>query len=228
MVLAGGFGTRLRGSIPDGLPKPMAPIGGRPFLEHLLDRSIDQGINRIHLLVGYAGHVISGHFGVSYRDVPITYSTEDTPLGTGGALKAAVEHLQKEFVLANGDTFADVDFGALLSLLGPGPLSMTVAPIEDASRYGSVVTDGNVAIGFREKGRTGPGLVNAGTYGCRRDLIDWLPDRPSFSFETDFLDKELAALRPRFQTVQSGIVDIGTPEAYELANTRADHDPGGR
>lgn len=218
VVLAGGFGTRLRGAIPEGLPKPMAPIEGRPFLEHLLDRAIAQGVNNIHLLVGYAGHVITDHFGAAYRDVPITYSVEDTPLGTGGALKAAVDHLTDEFVFANGDTFADVDFSGLLGLLGSGPLSMSLATIDDVGRYGSVITDGDAAVGFREKGGSGPGLVNAGTYGCRRDLITSFPDHAAFSFETDFLGPELPKLRPHFQVVKSGIIDIGTPESYAFAN----------
>ncbi|WP_183516946.1 sugar phosphate nucleotidyltransferase [Mycolicibacterium sp. BK634] len=219
VVLAGGLGTRLRGAIPEGLPKPMAPIGGKPFLEHLLDRAITQGVNSIHLLVGYASHVITEHFGSVYRDVPVTYSFEDTPLGTGGALRAAADHLADEFVFANGDTFADVDFVKLLGLLGSGSLSMSLANIDDVGRYGSVVTDGDVAIGFREKGGTGPGLVNAGTYGCRRALLASFPDRMSFSFETDFLAPQLPTLRPRFQVVESGIVDIGTPESYVFANT---------
>jgi D-glycero-alpha-D-manno-heptose 1-phosphate guanylyltransferase len=221
VVLAGGFGTRLRGAIRDGLPKPMAPIAGRPFLEHLLDRAIMQGVNSIHLLVGYAAHVITDHFGATYRDVPITYSFEDTPLGTGGALKAAARHLADEFVFANGDTFADVDFPSLLGLLGSGPLSMSLTTIDDVGRYGSVITDGDVAIGFREKGGTGSGMVNAGTYGCRRDLLAAFPDRMAFSFETDFLGVHLQELRPRFQVVESGIIDIGTPESYAFANSTA-------
>ena len=220
VVLAGGFGTRLRGAIPQGLPKPMAPIAGRPFLEHLLDRAIAQGVTSIHLLVGYAAHVITDHFGAAYRRVPVTYSFEETPLGTGGALKAAAGHLADEFVLANGDTFADVDLPTLLGLLGSRPLSMSLAQIDDVARYGSVVTDDDVAIGFREKGSIGAGMVNAGTYGCRRALLAALPDQESFSFETDFLGPQLPALRPRFLIVDSGIIDIGTPESYVFANNR--------
>ncbi|WP_264004207.1 sugar phosphate nucleotidyltransferase [Mycolicibacterium sphagni] len=217
VVLAGGFGTRLRGAIPEGLPKPMAPIGSKPFLEHLLDRGIAQGVRDIHLLVGYRAEIITGHFGAAYRDVPISYSFEETPLGTGGALKAAAAQLADEFVFANGDTFADCDYPDLLDRLGSGVLSMTLAAIADVSRYGSVVTEGDVAVRFREKGATGPGMVNAGTYGCRRELLGMLPERASFSFETDFLEPALPKLRPPFQIVKSGIIDIGTPESYRLA-----------
>lgn len=92
VILAGGFGTRLRGAIPSGLPKPMASIAGRPFLEHFLDRAIAQGVDGVHLLVGHEAEVISEHFGDNYRGVPVAYSFEEVPLGTGGALKAAKSH----------------------------------------------------------------------------------------------------------------------------------------
>jgi D-glycero-alpha-D-manno-heptose 1-phosphate guanylyltransferase len=218
VVLAGGFGTRLRGAIPEGLPKPMAPIAGRPFLEHLLDRAIVQGVKEVHLLVGHAAEVISRHFGNSYRGVPVSYSFENVPLGTGGALKAAMPHLAEEFIFVNGDTFADVSYRGLLDLLGSSPLCLSLAEIEDVSRYGSVITAGDVVVGFREKGAAGPGMVNAGAYACRRDLLDLLPDPASFSFEVDFLEPELPRLRSRFLVVASEIIDIGTPESYALAN----------
>ena len=218
VVLAGGLGTRLRGVIPEGLPKPMASIGGRPFLEHLLDRGISQGVTGVHLLVGHAAQLISDHFGDNYRGIPVTYSVEEIPLGTGGALKAAESKLAQEFLLVNGDTFADAPYRSVLDLLKTGLLGMCLARTEDVSRYGSVATDGDEVVGFREKGATGPGLVNAGVYACRRDLLDLLPDKPAFSFEVDFLQLQLPYLRPRFLVVDSGIIDIGTPESYALAN----------
>jgi D-glycero-alpha-D-manno-heptose 1-phosphate guanylyltransferase len=219
VVLAGGLGTRLRGVIGTELPKPMASIAGRPFLEHLFDRTIAQGVTDIHLLIGHAAQVISNHFGDSYRGIPVTYSVEEVPLGTGGALRAAGPQLAEEFLFVNGDTFADVNYPGLLALLGTKSLALSVARIDDVSRYGSVITDADVIVGFREKGAAGPGLVNAGAYACRRDLLDLLPHRPSFSFETDFLEPQLPELRPRYQVVETGIIDIGTPESYALANT---------
>lgn len=218
VVLAGGLGTRLRGAIPDGLPKPMAPIAGKPFLEHFLDRAIAQGVNRIHLLVGYAAETISGHFGSTYCGVPVTYSFEYVPLGTGGALKAASSELVEEFIFANGDTFVEVTFDDLLALLDTNWLAMSLAPVEDAARYGSVLTSDDVVVGFQEKGHVGAGLVNAGVYACRREMLDLLPDRQTFSFEADFLQPSLQLLRPPFQLVESGLLDIGTPESYGLAS----------
>jgi D-glycero-alpha-D-manno-heptose 1-phosphate guanylyltransferase len=218
VVLAGGLGTRLRGAIPDGLPKPMASIAGKPFLEHLLDRAIHQGVEEVHLLVGHAADVITAHFGRNYGGIPVTYSFEEDPLGTGGALKAAERQLAHEFLLANGDTFVDVSYRRLLDLLGSNCLSMSVANIDNVSRYGTVITEIDVVVGFSEKRSSGQGTVNAGVYACRRGLLDLLPDQASFSFERDFLEPELPRLRPKFLLVDSGIIDIGTPETYALAN----------
>lgn len=219
-VLAGGLGTRLRGAIPEGLPKPMAPIAGRPFLEHFLDRAISQGVDDIQLLVGHGADVIRHHFGNQYREIAVTYHHEEKPLGTGGALRAALPSLAREFIFANGDTFADVPYSRILELLDlRGPLSMSVCRIEDVGRYGSVITDKGEVVGFREKGLQGPGLVNAGVYGCHRDLADLLPACESFSFEIDFLEPKLPQLRPRFAITDSAIIDIGTPESLSHAET---------
>jgi D-glycero-alpha-D-manno-heptose 1-phosphate guanylyltransferase len=219
VILAGGLGTRLRGVIPPGLPKPMATVAGRPFLEHVLDYATAQGVKNIHLLVGYAAEVICRHFGNDYAGASITYSYEDTPLGTGGALKAAEPELAEEFIYLNGDTLAYVAYPELLHLLGPSPLSMSLAKVEHIGRYGSVISDENVIVGFREKSGVGAGMINAGVYACRRDLLSLLPDQASFSFEADFLQPQLPQLRPRFLTVDSGFIDIGTPESYAWLNT---------
>lgn len=217
VILAGGFGTRLRGAIPDGLPKPMAPISGRPFLEHLLDRAIGQGVKNVHLLVGHRSDVIVGHFGSDYRGADLTYHLEDEPLGTGGALKAAIPSLADRFVVANGDTYANVDYNALLDLLDWSPLAMSLANIDDASRYGSVLTREDVVVGFREKVIGGPGMINAGVYACSSDLLTLLPPRKAFSFESDFLEVKLAELRPKYVLAGPEIIDIGIPESYEYA-----------
>lgn len=221
VILAGGFGTRLRGAIPEGLPKPMADIAGKPFLGHLLDRAIAQGADRVHLLVGYAAEVIIDYLGDDYRGVPVTYSREHKPLGTGGALRAAQQCLADTFVLANGDTFADVSFRDLLDLLDlldGGVLAMSLARMNDTSRYGTVAIEGDVAVGFREKRDGGAGLINAGVYACRKELLNLFPDTMSFSFEKEFLEPKLSLLRPRFLLTASDVIDIGTPESLALAN----------
>ena len=196
----------------------MASIGERPFLEHLLDRAISQGVTEVHLLVGYSAQAIVDHFGNSYCGVPLSYSYEDVPLGTGGALKAASSHLADTFILANGDTFSEVEYSDLLGLLDRNTLSLSLVKVADGARYGSAITDGRRVVGFREKGLSGPCLVNAGVYGCRRGLISEFPTQSSFSFEVDFLEPWLALLRPQFHLARSGMIDIGTPESFALAN----------
>ena len=114
VVLAGGLGTRLRSAVPD-LPKPMAPVAGRPFLEHLLDRWIAQGIDRFVLSVAYRHEIIQAHFGGRYRTARIDYVVEPAPLGTGGALLLAMSALDPEvpFLMLNGDTYFAVDLARL-------------------------------------------------------------------------------------------------------------------
>jgi len=114
IILAGGLGTRLRAAVPD-LPKPMAPIRGRPFLEYQLDYWIGQGVERFVLSVGYRHEAIVAHFGDSYHGVPLSHSIESTPLGTGGGLLFALDRVAGPlpFLLLNGDTYFEADLGAL-------------------------------------------------------------------------------------------------------------------
>lgn len=110
VILAGGLGTRLRSAVPD-LPKPMAPVDGRPFLEYLLDFWIAQGIGHFILAVGYRHELISSHLGRSYRGARLDYVVEQTPLGTGGGVLLALQQLpaDQRFLLLNGDTYFSVD-----------------------------------------------------------------------------------------------------------------------
>ena len=112
IILAGGLGTRLRSAVPD-LPKPMAPVGGRPFLEHLMDYWIDQGVKQFILSVGYLKELVIAHFEDSYRLIPLKYAIEQEPLGTGGGLLQAANGLKEPFLVLNGDTFFEVSLDEL-------------------------------------------------------------------------------------------------------------------
>ena len=108
IVLAGGLGTRLRSVVSD-VPKPMAKINGRPFLEVLLNKLVRNNIERIVLSTGYKGNIIKDYFGTEFNGVKIEYSHEDEPLGTGGAICRALEKIvSNDFFVFNGDTFADI------------------------------------------------------------------------------------------------------------------------
>lgn len=221
IILAGGLGTRLRSRLSD-LPKSMAPVGGRPFLQILLDQLIEQRCMRIILSVGYRRQAILETFGKAYRGVELCYAVEETPLGTGGAIRFALGHAQDSFTLVmNGDTYLDVDFQEMLSSHAASnrPMTIAVTHVDEMARYGGVVIREGRVAGFIEKGRTGPGWINGGVYGMSRSF-PWpknLP--PAFSFESDVLGRELNELQPAAFECAGKFLDIGTPEDLDRAQT---------
>lgn len=221
IVLAGGLGTRLRSVVAD-VPKAMAPVAGRPFLEHLLDMLVEAGFESAILAVGYRSEAIRGHFGERYLGMPLTYSVENRPLGTGGAMRLALRSATaRDVFVANGDTFVDVDFRRMLEAHRRAAAAMTIAvhEVPDAARYGSLALDGDRVHGFREKGRHGPGWINAGIYLVPGSLFDRasLPD--AFSFESDFLVPGVDSLKPLAFPARGLFIDIGVPEDYARAQS---------
>lgn len=225
IVLAGGLGTRLKDKL-QGLPKPMAPVAGRPFLEILLNQLARSGCTRVILSVGHLHNVIQDRFGAAWRGIRIAYSIESAPLGTGGAIRASLAHATEENILVlNGDTYLQADYAAMMRFhagqSAPQSPSMTIAVAHrpDLARYGGVLLDNNRIAGFQEKGRSGPGWINAGAYALRRDL-SWPSSLPEkFSFETDFLAPEIARLHPAAFKVDGFFLDIGIPEDLDRAQT---------
>jgi D-glycero-alpha-D-manno-heptose 1-phosphate guanylyltransferase len=219
IVLAGGLGTRLASRL-DGIPKPMAPVGGRPFLEIVLGRLRGAGCSRVILSVGHLSQVIQDCFGRSFEEMRIDYAVESSPLGTGGAIRAALGRGAEETVLVlNGDTFLEVEYGAMLRFHAAQGVDLTMAVCQqaDVSRYGGVVLEGDRVAGFEEKGRSGPGWINAGVYAVKRDLI-WpvgLPER--FSFETDYLAALVGGLGFAAYREDGVFLDIGIPEDLDRA-----------
>jgi D-glycero-alpha-D-manno-heptose 1-phosphate guanylyltransferase len=216
IVLAGGLGTRLRAVVED-LPKVMAPVAGRPFLEHVLDHLAAQGLRRVILAVSYRREIIQAHFGEAYRGMALRYSVEEEPLGTGGAIRQAMDLAEPGlcFIL-NGDTWLDLDYAAMARAgqSAGARLVMAVRELPDVGRYGALeVREGRVT-GFLEKGRSGPGAINAGVYLAATDLFDAHPFPPRFSFEQDLLMAHLKDLAPLAFTVPGGFIDIGIPEDF--------------
>ena len=120
IILAGGRGTRLR-SISGDLPKPMMPVGEKPFLEYLLHRLNNAGIKRVILSVGYKHEIISAYFGCEFRGMHLTYSIEECPLGTGGAVAKAFHYTDDDTVAVfNGDSYFDVDLAGIFSYVDNG------------------------------------------------------------------------------------------------------------
>lgn len=200
----------------------MAPIGCRPFLGALFDQLLGQGCQRILLSVGYRREAILERFGAVYRGFLLHYVVEESPLGSGGAIRLALEHANALAVLVmNGDTYLDVDFRALLSrhAAAKGPMTIAVTQVENMSRYGGVVLSDEHVIRFNEKGRTGAGWINGGVYVLDRSF-PWPQQLPSqFSFESDVLVQSLPSIQPAAFCCGGQFLDIGTPEDLDRAQT---------
>lgn len=221
IVLAGGFGTRLRTVVSD-VPKPLAPVAGRPFLAWLLDRLSGQGIRRVVLATGYLAEQVEDAFGARWAGMEIAYSVETKPLGTGGALRQAAAQLQGDAVhVLNGDTWLDYKSSALEAAARRAGRSVAIAlaRVDDLSRYGAVEVSDGLATVFREKGETGPGWINAGCYYFTSPALDALPRKPAFSLEQEVLQPLAIAREVVAFTDTSGFIDIGVPEDYARAQS---------
>lgn len=218
--MAGGLGTRLRQVVPD-LPKPMAPVAGRPFLEILLSMLAQKGFNRVVLSLGYMSEKIIAHFGDNYRGMQLVHEVELQALGTGGAIRAALARCEADHVfIFNGDTYLDLEVAALERLWQAGrhPL-IVVRQVPDTARFGKVeMCDGRINA-FLEKGRTGPGLINAGCYVLPKTALDGFALGQAFSLETEFFIKHLQKIRIDGFVTHGRFIDIGVPDDYALAQT---------
>ena len=220
IVLAGGFGTRLRQLVAD-VPKPMAPIAGRPFLEILLGSLAQKGFTQVVLSLGFMAEKISGHFGPRFAGLDLTYVVEDTPLGTGGATRLAATACAQDHVFVfNGDTYLDLEVDLLERQWQAKRHPIVVGrQVPDTTRYGRLVVDGDRIISFAEKGIAGPGLINAGCYVLATDALAQFPLNQPFSIETDYLVPEVARATVEVFVTEGVFIDIGIPEDYSRAQT---------
>lgn len=221
IVLVGGLGTRLRPLVSE-VPKPLAPVAGRPFLAWLLQRLAAHGIRRVVLAAGYRAEQVREVFGSRWNGLDVAYSVEDAPLGTGGAIALALRLRTGEAVhVLNGDTFLAYDPRALEAATRASgrALGMALARVADVARYGAVTLDGARVAGFREKGEAGPGHINAGSYFLDAAAIARMPAAGAFSFEQTVLAAEVAAGQVQGFTATAGFIDIGVPEDYLRAQT---------
>lgn len=220
IVLAGGFGTRLAGVVKD-VPKPMAPVCGRPFLEYVLGALLREGIDHIVLAVGYKKECIIEQFGSTFLGVPIDYSVEEQPLYTGGAIKRALGLCRDERVFAvNGDTFFPVQLQAMRRFATEKhtPAVIAVKQMKDFSRYGTVRFDSaQYVISFQEKCFCREGFINGGVYDMERSVLEHFPS--AFSLEKDCLPQLAEQRRLQAFCDDADFIDIGIPEDYRAAQT---------
>ncbi len=224
IVLAGGLGTRLRSAIGTELPKCMAPVASRPFLWHVFRYLSRFDVAKVIVAVGHLRNVIMDWADAHAAEFPfeIDYSVEETPLGTGGAIKQALQKCSGgQVVVLNGDTFFDVDLDEFCRLHKENGCVMSLAlkPMSDFDRYGAVIVDptSRQIKEFREKEACPSGLINGGVYCISKSDFAW-PRESKFSFEQDVL--EPLARRGLCHGFEFGgyFIDIGIPADYEKAN----------
>jgi D-glycero-D-manno-heptose 1,7-bisphosphate phosphatase len=229
VILAGGRGTRL-GVLTNQVPKPMLPIGGKPFLEYLLIQLKGRGIQRILLCVGYLAEQLQDHFGDGRQlGLEIKYNLETEPAGTGGPLFLARAALADQFFVLNGDTIFDIPFQSLAETLHAQPEALgaiALRRVDDVGRYGCVGLAGEWVSRFDEKSRGGPGYINGGIYCLRKPVIDLLPPPPCSVERTLF---PLLAERRRLlgRCFEAYFTDIGLPESLRQAKTELPERFGG-
>lgn len=219
IVLAGGFGTRLQTVVKE-VPKPMAPVAGKPFLQYILDYLITHKVAHVVLAVGYLRETIIDYFGDNYQSLSITYAVEENPLGTGGGILNACNQIKGDNVFViNGDTFFDVDLVELSAFHESNNALLTVAlkKMEKFDRYGTVETDNEGRIiGFLEKKYLDEGLINGGIYCLNKHIFH--PELPAaFSFEKEILEKEIVNRKIYGLRSEGYFIDIGIPEDYARA-----------
>jgi NDP-sugar pyrophosphorylase family protein len=226
VLLVGGLGTRLRSAVPT-LPKTLASVGDRPFLELLVRQLGSQELRELVMCTGYLAEQIQEVFqDGSDFGATIEYSKETVPLGTAGALKLAQRYVQNEseFLVINGDTFLEIDFNEfIVSHRKHGSLAtMAVVPVENASRYGTVQVgaDGRIVGCLEKTGLTAPGVINAGVYVFSNAALALIP-QGQVSLERDvfplLMEKGFYAIEQRGM-----FIDIGTPDDYARAKKMSD------
>lgn len=216
IILAGGLGTRLRETVAH-VPKPLAPIRGEPFLDILLKQlEASKLITRIILAISFEAEKIITRYS---QRASLLFSREEVPLGTGGGLKKALRlAVSEEVWVLNGDSFLELDFSQMAHFHRAQGADCTLAglQVEDVSRYGSIFADEkNRIIAFQEKGKAGVGLMSAGIYLLKKNLLEGILG-DNFSLEKEGFPALLN--KPLFVYPHTGkFIDIGTKESYYLA-----------
>jgi D-glycero-alpha-D-manno-heptose 1-phosphate guanylyltransferase len=226
IILAGGMGTRLRGVIED-VPKPMAPVGGKPFLEYLLLQLKRWEITDILLSVGYKKEAIKSRFGNGDSlSIHILYSEEDQPMGTGGALKKAISLSDDPcFIVMNGDSFFNIHFPDLITYheSKPGMATMSLALVKNRGRYGSVeIDDDGVVTTFQKEGSDTQGFINGGIYLMNRDISNYIPEGP-ISLEGQVLPLLQRDHQLYGKIFDAFFLDMGLPKDYLWIDKHPEH-----
>ena len=215
IILAGGMGTRLQPVVAD-FPKCMAPVAGKPFLYYLLNTLETAGFQHVILSLGYKHEVVENWLSDYKTKLPLTSVIEDTPLGTGGAVKFALSHAAQDSVFVfNGDSYLHLDYQAMLKSHTEKKALATLAlkQMFCFDRYGKVELNGDFQIiHFGEKQYCETGFINGGVYVIDRNATEKFPDK--FSLEKDFFELQAGTGKLAGFPTDGYFIDIGIPEDY--------------
>lgn len=205
------------------VPKSMAPINGRPLLEYLMDDLLAYQVDHLIISVGYKKEAIMEYFGPSYRGIKIDYAIEHSPLGTGGGIALAFKQVEGEQALVlNGDTLFRINFDEFLRFHNDhhSDFSLALKSVEDTSRYGAVLIDGQARIlEFYEKNKqAGKGLINGGVYLIEKVFFKENSFQDSFSLEKDCLESMVKSHVFYGMENTNYFLDIGIPHDYQKAH----------
>lgn len=219
VILAGGFGNRLK-SVVSTVPKPLAPIAdGKCFLDILFEKLISAGCKDFIFCLHYMHWLIKERYGDGERlGVNIEYSVEETPLGTGGAIGLLRDSLAERFIVLNADTYININYERFVSehIKKNALISIALTYVNDTERYGFIQHDDRMNItGFLEKGQKTGGFINAGVYLFEPEVFKFIPENNS-SLERDVFPSVLkvGGLISGYCDT-SDFADIGIPEDYQ-------------
>jgi len=223
LILAGGLGSRLAGVLGD-IPKVLAPVEGRPFLNYQLDYLAGEGVRKVVLSLGHRAQMVIAYLAQTKSPLPIETVVEPRPLGTAGAIAFARSTLCSDpVVLLTGDTWLDIDLAAMLAehRASPGALAtLSCVAVDDTRRYGAVelCADGTIArFSEKDQSSSSAGLVNGGVYLLSERLLDSLAAVSGSSLERDVLPHLPAGTLRAYIVRRANFLDIGTPESYARA-----------
>ncbi|NDV79329.1 nucleotidyltransferase family protein [Dysgonomonas sp. 511] len=221
IILAGGLGTRLQ-SVVNDVPKCMAEVAGKPFLEHLFNYVEAQKTDHVILSLGYKAEVVTTWLQTQNRPFHISSVIENAPLGTGGGIAFAFTKVKTNSAfIINGDTFFDVSLNLLKEQhdKNNAHISLALKAMQDFDRYGSVDvdTDGRIKH-FNEKKYCKKGLINGGIYLVEKSIFAELGLPEKFSFEKDILEAHIGDMPIYGFAYDNYFIDIGIPEDFEKAN----------
>lgn len=218
VIMAGGRGTRL-GEHTQDCPKPLLPVGGKPMLEHIIERAKAEGFRHFILAVHYLGHMIEDYFGDGSKlNINIEYLREKTPLGTAGALGLLQVRPTEPFLVTNGDVLTDIRYSEMLDfhIRYRATATMAVRLHEWQHPFGVVMTNGVDIVGFDEK-PVARSHINAGIYVLAPNVLDSIGANEHCDMPTLFGRMQEKQARTIVYPMHEPWLDVGRPADLEKA-----------